>query len=370
MIYFDNAATSGFKPSASVNSAVNAIKYLNANPGRGSHKLSILAEEFVFRTRVKLSKTFNNEHIDRVIFTKNCTESLNTAIFSLAKPNTEVVTTVTEHNSVLRPLYAMQRKFGVKIKFAKPKLDRITKDDILPLVSKDTSLVVINAVSNVTGQKNDFEDIGKHLSCPLVIDGAQACGHIDINLKDINANCLAVAGHKGLYSTQGIGALIFDGETEIEPLTYGGSGADTFLEVPSFYPEKLEAGTLNLPAICSLFDGTDYALENLSFSNKRLLNNTDVIISYLKKIGAKVYSEKNPFGIVAFSLSKSSFEVSDLLSTKFDIFVRGGFHCAPKMHEFLKTKESGLVRVSLAMQNSESEIERFLMAITEINTSL
>lgn len=372
MIYFDNAATSGFKPNSCINSTINAIKYLNANAGRGSHKLAVLSEEFIFRARLKLSKTFNNERIERVIFTKNCTEALNMAIFSLAKPNTEVVTTVTEHNSVLRPLYAMQKKFGVKIKIATPKVDDvICENDILPLVTKDTSLVVINAVSNVTGRKNEYETLAKKIGCPLLIDCAQAVGHIEINLKEIGASCIAVAGHKGLYSIQGVGSLIFDERTEIAPLLYGGSGSDSFLPEPKYYPEKLEAGTLNLPAICSLFDGTDYAYSKIPQSQKRLTTNTKYVIDFLTKINASVYSKPNPFGIVSFGLNgKSSFAVSDVLSSKYDIATRGGFHCAPLIHKFLKTDEDGLVRISLASENTENEIEKLFIALNDINNAL
>ncbi len=368
MIYFDNAATGGFKPSASISAAISAIKNINANPGRSSHRLSVLGEQLIFEARSKLSETFNNRHIERVIFTKNCTEALNTAIFGIVKPNSEVVTTITEHNSVLRPLYALKRNFGVKIKFAVPKNGKfITEADVLPLITRDTSLVVMNAVSNVTGQKNEFENIGKKIDVPLLIDGAQAAGHMRIDLEHMGICALAVAGHKGLYGTAGSGALIFDEKTEIQPLMFGGSGTDTFEEYPKFYPEKLECGTLNLPAICSLSVGTEFAHQQMEQSQRRLLSFTTHLACELEKIGAKVFSSPNQFGIVAFSLdNQSSMEVGDLLSTNFDIAVRGGFHCAPLMHKFLGTDDGGLVRVSLAPQNTESEMDKFLSAVKHI----
>lgn len=366
MIYFDNAATGGFKPSAVVNSAEYALKYLSANPGRSGHRLAVIGEEFIFRTRSLFSEVFNNRRIERVIFTKNCTEALNMAIFSLAKPDSEVVTTVTEHNSVLRPLYELEAKKAVTLKFAVPSSDRITVKDVLPLISAKTSLVVINAVSNVTGKKNDYEEIALSVDCPVVIDGAQAGGHLDIDLKRDKISALALAGHKGLYGIPGSGVLVFDDSVEISPLIFGGTGTESFEKVPSCYPELLESGTLNLPAIASLYDGLSYAVSNMEQSKKRLTEKTAFIVSELKRIGVRVYSDKNPFGIVAFASERGSVETAEILSEKYDIAVRGGFHCAPLMHKFLGTASDGLVRVSLAVQNTDRETEKFIKAVRDL----
>ena len=363
MIYFDNSATGGFKPASSILATEKAIKFLNANPGRGSHRLAVTAEEFVYKCRSLLSKTFNNQRIERVIFTKNCTEALNIALFGLLKDGDEVVTTVTEHNSVLRPLYALERQKNITIKFAQLDNGKITASSLLQLVSPKTKLVVMNAVSNVTGAMNDFREIAKSITCPIVLDCAQLAGHQSIDLVRDNISAICVAGHKGLYSVAGIGALIFRDDIDIEPLTFGGSGTDSFLHVPEFYPEKLESGSLNLPAICSLYEGVDYAYPIMEQSEKRLLEMTRTIISALNEMGVKTYSEANPYGIVAFELKRSSVEIADILSSEYDIAVRGGFHCAPLMHCALKTQKKGLVRASLAFQNTQSEIRLFLNAI-------
>lgn len=365
MIYFDNAATGFFKPDSVYRSAEYAIRYLSANPSRSAHRQSACAARFVYRTRKLLSEIFNNRRIERVIFTKNCTEALNTAIFGIVSRGSEVVTTVTEHNSVLRPLYALARRGIATIKFARPKDGRVTADDVLPLVTDKTSLVVVNAVSNVTGRKNDFEEIGRRLRVPYLVDGAQAAGHININMTDCNISALAVAGHKGLYAISGTGALIFR-DVEIAPTYFGGTGTESFSEIPSCYPELLESGTLNLAGICTLYDGATYAAENLEASQKRLNENTEHLIKELKRMGAAVFSEKNPFGIVAFAIATPSTYVSEMLSERFDIAVRGGFHCAPLMHKFLGTESDGLIRVSLCPQNTQAEIEKFLAAVQKL----
>lgn len=368
MIYFDNAAFLKNKPKSSILSAYYATKYLTANPGRSGHFLSLRCEEFVYKTRLKLSKMFNNRHIDRVIFTKNCTEALNTAIFGVLERGDEVISTVTEHNSVLRPLLHLEKTNFITLKIAKPAGTHICATDVLPLLSKRTKLICINSASNVTGQKNDFENIAKNTNAYLLVDGAQCAGHIPINMDEMGIDILCVAGHKGLCSAQTIGALIFRDSVEIAPTFFGGSGTDSFLPVPEFYPEKLEAGTLNLSAICSLLDGADFAEKNMAYSIKKLNSLSEYLICGLKRLGAKIYSTPNPFGIVAFSLGGlSSAFVAEELSTRFQICVRGGFHCAPLMHKFLHTDTDGLVRVSMSHASTKAQVNKFLQAVCALN---
>ena len=371
MIYFDNAASGFFKPSKAIDAAIETMKALSVNSGRSAHRLAVEAERKVFYARKFLSKTFNNGAIERVIFTSNCTEALNTAIFGMPLRYGEIVTSVTEHNSVLRPLYHLQDG-GVEIKFAKfSDKPFIQAKDLLPLVTKKTDMVVLNAVSNVTGYKNEFREIGarlKELGIPLVVDGAQAGGHISIDMKRDNVDCLCLAGHKGLYSVQGVGVLIFNEKTNVSPLKYGGSGTESFLKAPTMYPEMLEAGTLNLPAIVSLHEGAKYAYERVETTIRTLTLLTEKLINGLSGSDEiEIYSEKNPFGIVSFAHKKyDSISLSRFLSDRYDIAVRGGFHCAPKIHEALFTEDCGLIRASLSPFNDESEINEFLKIILSL----
>ncbi|MBO5851518.1 MAG: aminotransferase class V-fold PLP-dependent enzyme [Clostridia bacterium] len=373
MIYFDNAATGGYKPNSVLNKVFYTLKNLNANAGRSGHKLSKIGAEIIYEARKKLSAFFNNEQVDRVVFTKNCSEALNIAIYGLVKHGDHVITTVTEHNSVLRPLYTLQQNGVIQLSIVKPyNKTFITKTDIKSAFKQNTKLVVVNYASNVTGTVNDISGIGhflKNTNATFLVDGAQASGHIKIDMKNSNIDALSVAGHKGLYAIQGIGALIFNEKTQILDTFQGGTGTETFSALqPTCYPERLEYGTLNLPAISSLLEGVKYVEKGVHIIAQKLLADTSFLINALKEIdGVKVYSNKNECGIVSFSVENTpSSEVSEILSSKYDICVRGGFHCAPLMHEFLNSKEEGLTRVSLCPHNTREEIYAFIKAVKEI----
>ena len=374
MIYFDNAASSFYKPSQAVDKAMFAIKQLSVNAGRSGHGLSIDAEMLIYKTRANLSKTFNNRHIERVIFTSNCSEALNFAIQGIRANGTEIVTTVTEHNSVFRPLYHMQ-KLGYKLNIATfSKTNRISVDDIMPLVNKNTAYVVLNGASNVTGHKNDYEAIGLELHklhIPLIVDGAQIGGHMPIDMDKCKISCLCLAGHKGLMSVQGVGVMLFSEDIEIDPILFGGSGNEAFEPVPSVYPEKLEVGTHNLPAIISLNEGLNAANNFYSASAQTLFAYTNILIEGLEKInGVTVYSKANPFGIVAFEIKNyPSIELAESYYENYQICVRGGFHCAPLIHKALGTDNFGLVRASLSTYNTIKEIEKFLYATEKLALS-
>lgn len=373
MIYFDNAATGGFKPPQSIDNAIYSLKYLNANAGRSGHKLAFLAAEKIYSARKALAEYFSAKSLGRVIFTLNCTDALNKAIFGSVKEKCHVVTTVTEHNSVLRPLYALKRAGKIDISFVSPEVSAVTVKDVETALRDDTALVVLNAVSNVTGMENDVRGIGKMLkkrNIRFIVDGAQAAGHKKISLDGDNIDALCVAGHKGLMSIQGVGALILNENIEISPTAFGGTGVDSFNEdMPDLYPERLEAGTMALPAIASLLGGIDYLNENATYSSDKVLALTEYLIEELAlRPYLKIFSIPNRFGIVAFEHRDfPSQELSEILSDKYDIAVRGGFHCAPLMHKFLKTEKFGLVRVSLSAENDRRELKSLVRALDEIS---
>lgn len=372
MIYFDNAATGGFKPSAAIDAAQTVIKYLSANPGRSGHRLSLTGAEIVFKCRESLANLFGAIP-DRVIFTKNCTEALNVAIFGTLKKGGHVITTTFEHNSVLRPLTALQNQGLIEFDVAAPQAEKSLSLSIKEKIKPNTYLIIATAVSNVTGYELPLKEIGEiarenHLL--FLVDGAQGGGHIDMNMKNLNINMLALAGHKGLYGIMGSGALIIDQSTNPNPLIYGGTGSESFnLNQPSCYPERLEAGTLNLPAIAALGEGVNFLSKNLKSFGEHLLDSTARLIQGISAIpGATCYSKPNRAGICAFKLEKmQSSEVADLLNVDFDVAVRGGLHCAPLAHKHLKTDKEGLVRASLAVQNSSREINYFISAVNKIS---
>lgn len=371
MIYFDNAATGGFKPRAVTDAVQTVVRYLSANPGRSGHRLSNTGAEIVYNCRKAFAEIFSASS-DRVIFTKNCTEALNLAIFGTLKEGGHIITTTFEHNSVLRPLYALKERGLITLSVACPTNEMSLVQAIEREITPKTYMIVMTAVSNVTGEQMPLREVGELAyknGLRFVVDGAQAGGHVELDLKRDKISALALAGHKGLYGIMGSGVLIFDESTDIEPILYGGTGTESLnLSQPQYYPERLEAGTLNLPAIASLNEGVRFVAKNLSGFSNHLLSATEYLInglSHLPKL--RCFSKSNASGIVSFLLEDiSSTDLADLLSFRYDIAVRGGFHCAPLTHKFLGTEQCGLLRVSLAVQNSSSEIAHFINALREI----
>ena len=373
MIYLDNAATSGFKTYAVTETAINTLKYLSANPGRSGHRLSLKGAETVYNARLALKNAFNAQTENKVIFTDGCTSALNMAILGSVKQGKNVVTTVFEHNSVLRPLYYLKNIGAITLTIVEPVKGEPFYKTIANAVTKDTYLVVVNGASNVTGEVIDVYSLGKLLKDKdvlFMVDGAQILGHVDFDMQDANVDMLAVAGHKALGGILGSGALILSEKTDLSPTKHGGTGTETFnLAQPTVYPERLEAGTLNLPAIASLGEAVNFTSKNAERFGLLLSSRLKRILSVLHKLdNVKVYSDVNPCGIIAFNVKGfDSNEIAELLSTRYDIAVRGGFHCAPLMHLYLKTEDVGIVRASLSPQNTPSEINAFLSAITELS---
>ena len=371
MIYFDNAATGGFKPRAVSDAAETVIRYLSANPGRGSHRLAVAGERTISACRELLAEGFSASP-DRVIFTKNCTEALNIAIFGTIKEGGHVVTTCFEHNSVLRPLTHLKNEGKISLDIVFPEKDENIAEAIAKKITDKTCLVAATTVSNVTGKTLPVGLIGalcKKRNIPFLADGAQGAGHLPLSLSKQNISMLAVPAHKGLYGIMGAGALIFKDDQDIKPLLFGGTGNESFnLEQPSCYPERLEAGTLNLPAIAAFKEGASYALKNSDIFAEKLFSATEKIVEAANATPrVKCYSKPNPSGIVALEFENfPSAEASDILNARYDVAVRGGLHCAPLLHEYLGTKEDGLVRVSLAVQNTAGEINYFIKAMREM----
>ena len=371
MIYFDNAATGGFKIRAVTDAAETVIKFLSANPGRSGHRLSVTGAETVYSTRTVIAEHFSCSP-DRVIFTKNCTEALNVAIFGSIKKGCHVISTVFEHNSVLRPLHHLKNSGVISLDLISPDDKGNFADNISAAIRPETELIVLTAISNVTGAVTDYESVCNLATAPgirVLIDGALGGGHVPLKVKEYGIAYLALAGHKGLGGIMGSGILILNDDATLAPLILGGTGSESFsLSQPECYPERLESGTLNLPAIAALGEGVRFTMENLKSFSEHLVSYTTHLIDGLNKIpNVTVYSTPNPAGIVSFSVGgKESGEVADLLNSDYDVAVRGGLHCAPLMHKFLGTDECGLIRASLAVQNGTREINYFLRAVNTI----
>lgn len=376
MIYFDNAATGGIKPDC-VQRAVRAcVEGICANPGRSGHAAALAQAENVLRARTLLARFFGCAEAERVIFTKNCTEALNMALFGAVRANAQmrsralahIVTTDAEHNSVLRPLFAMQRAGMISLTIVPPRGGRVHPEDIAAAVNRDTLLCAFTLASNVTGAAIDPAEVRRLLPERVltVCDGAQACGHIPVDMGAAGIDALCVAGHKGMCGIQGAGALLLSSRFDPAPFAYGGTGSMSFDEtMPAFFPDRLEAGTLSCPAIASLAEGVLFLQPRLAENAAHLTDLTEHLAEELRQVkGVRVYGEPNPFGILSFASETMQSELfAQALSDEYGIAVRGGLHCAPRMHKALGTAAEGLVRVSLSPFNTRAETDTFLAAV-------
>ncbi len=372
MIYLDNAATEGFKP-ASVQSAVLASMRACANPGRSGHRLSLSQGEHVLACRNLLSELFGGYGYERVVFTQSCTQALNFAILGILKAGDHAVVSTLEHNSVLRPLEYLKK--NKNIDYSVVPLDEngeITADMVASFVNEHTKLVAITAASNVTGQTPNLQKIREKLPERVffLVDGAQGAGHIPINMKATGIDALAIAGHKGMHAIQGGAALLFSPRFCADPILFGGTGSESFnLDMPEYYPDRLEAGTLSYPAICSLFEGALLVKAHMNGGAQNLVRMTSAVQNALLSLrDYELFFRPNPCGITAFRHKKlPSDQIAEMLSERFDIAVRGGLHCAPLAHKALGTFPEGLVRASFSPFQSMREVNSLISALKQIH---
>ena len=368
MIYFDNAATSLIKPECVKNSVKYALENLTANPGRGGHTLSQMAGEYVYMTREKIKDFMNAKHHE-VIFTKNCTEALNLAIRGILSSGDHVVTTMYEHNSVLRTLEYL-KDFGVEY----DTIDCDLKDFHVELkkhIKPNTKMVITTCVSNVTGDMCNIDEVGKICKDEKVIyfvDSAQAVGHVRIDIEKSKIDMLAFSGHKGFMSITGVGALIVRNDIKLKPLLFGGTGTSSEnLVQPDIMPEGFESGTIPSIPIVSLYYGIDFVEKNF----EKMQKYEEFLIKYLNfKVKnekfLKIYSNPSSnillFNIENLDPSVVSNELNDM-----GICVRSGLHCAPLAHKRIGTLYlGGAVRVSIDFNNTKKEIDELFYCLEKI----
>jgi len=376
MIYLDNAATTFPKPSSVYESVMKAMTVYGANPGRGSHKMAIEGARVIYETRELLAELFNLDDPMKVIFTFNATDSLNTAIKGVLNSGDHVITTEMEHNSVLRPIKELE-KSGVENTIVKCSSDgTMDLKDLENAINNNTKLIVTTHVSNLTGTIFPSEEIGKICkkhNIPYLLDASQSAGVLDIDMNKFNISFLAVPGHKGLLGPQGTGALLINSDIEIKHLKEGGTGSQSSsLDHPNFYPDKLEAGTHNLPGIAGLNAGVRYILNRgikSIYSHEKNLLET-FIIELRKNPKIKLYgpeSIEHRSGVLPVNIEgMDSSEVANILDSEYNIAVRPGLHCAPLAHKAIGTEKLGAVRFSLGPFNKTADIYAAVKALNEI----
>ena len=375
MIYLDSAATSYHKPDGVARAVAEAISHMG-NPGRGAHETSLDASRVVYGTREKMAELFGAEEASQIVFTANSTESLNIAIQGLVDPGNHVITTVMEHNSVLRPLYLCQQR-GVSLTILPfSAAGMVTPEAIEAVIRSNTRMIVCTHGSNLTGDLNDLEAIGRvckkhHLL--FVVDASQTAGVFPIQMDSMNIDVLCFTGHKSLMGLQGTGGMCVRKGVRIRPLLVGGSGIDSYSKIhPQVMPTALEAGTLNAHGIAGLSAALDFIKKvTPDVIRQREEELTRRFVSQIKSIpGVKLYGNYEQFPrapILSLNiLDYDSGEIADVLAQDYGIMTRAGAHCAPLMHEALGTKSQGAVRFSFSYFNTEEEIDQAANAIREL----
>lgn len=370
MIYLDNSATSRFKPKC-VTEEYNRFVLSSCNSGRSGHKDCIQTATKVLNVRERIKKYLGADNDYEVIFTANCTAALNMAILGYVKSGDHVVTTVYEHNSVLRPLEYLQSNFGVKVTYLVPDdCGKICAKAVQNAITDDTKLVIINHTSNVTGITQDIESIGKvthSLGIKLLVDTAQSLGHEEIDVKNMHIDMLASCGHKGIHGMQGTGFLLANKSIPLRPIMFGGTGTDSdMLDQPTYMPEGFECGTINTGGILALGKAFDWTYGNFDILTRHYKFLSGELLYGMKSIPKITAYSSFPSTVISIKVDGySSSEVAEILNQN-NIAVRSGLHCAPKIHKHLGTIEDGLCRISIGYNNNLSDCIACLKVLSKL----
>ena len=378
MIYLDNASTSFHKPDC-VFTAVMEAMHQAGNSGRGSSGEAMEASRLIFDTRCRIAEMFEADGPECVAFTSNATEALNTALFGVLHPGdgpVHAIATEMDHNSVLRPLYALEKKGLELTVLPADRKGRISLTDMEAAIRPETKVIVCTHASNLTGNRNDIHAIGeiaKKHDILFIADAAQTAGVFPISMKKDQIDILCFSGHKGLMGPQGTGVICVRPGVKVEPLKVGGSGILTFQkEHPSDMPEALEAGTLNSHGIAGLRAALGWIQE--TGIDRIRQREQDLMMRFYEQVktisGVTVYgdfSQKDRSPVVTLNImGMGSSELSMILGEDYGISTRSGGHCAPLMHRALGTEKTGAVRFSFSCFNTEEEADEAARAVKEI----
>ncbi|KAB2891454.1 MAG: aminotransferase class V-fold PLP-dependent enzyme [Desulfobulbaceae bacterium] len=376
MIYLDNAATTWPKDGDCLRQALEDYLRLGASPGRGGYDLAVESEEAVTAVRSRIAKFFGAGRDARICFAANATDALNTLILGLATPGAHIVSSRLEHNSVLRPLHHLERQGLITLTLVPFDAGGfIDPAAVAAAIRPATRLVVLTHASNVLGTVQPVAEIGaicRRCGVPLVIDAAQSAGMVPIDMRAWDVQGLVFTGHKSLLGPTGIGGMVLGPGIDPLPSRFGGTGIDSANPFqPLAYPERLEAGTINLLGILAL--GRSLAAiehryhDDLSreMALLRRLRDGFARCRNLRLIAAENLDNHLPILTCAVE-GMSSIDVGAILDGDFGIAVRAGLHCAPLVHTDLGTQESGTVRFSLGQFTTEAEIAETVRAMTII----
>lgn len=373
MIYLDSAATTFHKPDA-VRRVMMQTMLRASSPGRGGYRQAMEAAEIVYSCREEIAQLFGVDDSERVIFTQNATHALNIAIWSLLAEGGHAVVSGYEHNAVMRPLYALEH---VELSVAKAPL--FAKEETVAAFEKalrsDTKAVICTHVSNVFGAVQPVEEIAeicRSRRIPFVIDASQSAGTLPLRPDEWGVAFAAMPGHKGLYGPQGTGVLLCGKNVETKPLLFGGTGSfSKDKTMPEELPDRLEAGTVNVPGIAGLREGVRFVKQlgtrRIRQHERKLLLLAAEGLSEIP--GVDVFSsaeEGRQYSVLSFTVQGLPAETVAQRLARREVCVRAGLHCAPLAHESAGTLETGTVRLSFSAFNREEEVVNILKIVREI----
>ncbi|MFC2038391.1 aminotransferase class V-fold PLP-dependent enzyme [Chloroflexota bacterium] len=378
MIYLDNAATSWPKPESVYRHMDYFLRNSGGNPGRGGHSLAVAAAGVIEDARLLVSRLINAPDKDRVVFTLNCTDSLNMGLKGLLGPGDHVITSTLEHNSVVRPLRKLEKQ-GISITWLSPDPAGgfVSPADLENAITGQTRLVVMTHASNVNGVIQPIEEYGKIVrqhNLVFMVDAAQTAGKYPLDVQAGNIDLLAFSGHKGTFGSPGVGVLYIGDRVTLDTLREGGTGSQSEMEEqPDALPFRFESGTPNAAGIVGLGAGIKFIF---NAGQEKILEHeqslTTRLIDGLSGIpGIKLYKSGNPdrqAPVVSFTVDGlEPGEAGAILDQAFDIKVRPGLHCAPVAHRTVGTFPKGTIRLSPGYFNTEEEIDFTIEAIEKIS---
>lgn len=378
IIYLDHAATSFPKPPEVSQALLYALEQASANPGRGSHRMAVQASRELFQCRKTLSKLLDVHNPVDIAFTANTTVALNMAIQGYLEAGDHVISTMTEHNSVRRPLEALKRTIGIEVTYiAVDAQGAINLAEVNQAFTPRTRLLVCNHSSNLLGSIlpiAELSSIAHDHGAKMLVDIAQSAGHIPVHLSKWQIDMAAFPGHKGLLGPQGTGGLYIAPDMDLHPWIYGGTGSQSEeINQPTVRPDRYEAGTPNTPGIAGLQAGARYVLERsvATIAEEEQILTQMMIEKLLNIQGVHVLGPelgKERTGIVSFIMEhKDSAEIAFRLDREFGIAVRAGMHCTPLAHMAAGTLSTGAVRASVGYRSTSDDVERLIEAIQYIH---
>lgn len=383
MIYLDNAATSFPKPEPVYQALDRFARTTLANPGRAGHHMAMAAEKTLDDVRHALNQFFQGAAPERWVFTLNATDALNMAIKGVIQEGDHVITTDLEHNSISRPLCALEQAGTISLTRITSRDGYVTADDLKAAMTPETALVAMTHASNVLGTVQPIETIApivRSAGALLLIDAAQSAGVVPIDLRATPIDLLAFPGHKALYGPTGTGALYVGPRTDgrIRPWREGGTGGDSSCATqPTILPYHLEGGTPNVLGLAGLLAGIRWVADRGPDAlRKHEVDLLQKVVDWTEASEAwRIAGRWEPSTHVgALSLfvpdSLTPQDLGSILDVTFDIAVRPGLHCAPYIHANLGSFPDGTLRLAPGPFTTEEEIDRFLEALAEITAGV